>query len=559
MALHRFGRSNALALLLVTAAALVPVSLSSTQAEAAVNVSPGSCGTVLLAGSSWLGGNGVDVKSNGPDEGTSSDCSSSLSYVNGVQAGEEWQCPELINRLYLTRGWITATWHGDAGQQLYDDTPSNLTKQPNGSVSYLGPGDVVIINVYHNNTPDGGHALIVNDSSDVSSGTVDLVSQNGGDPTNATPQVSGTISGGSVTVGGGGDGWSYSTIGVVHAPTSFTPPANGTFVQLQGTTEIYEMAGGAPLYVSSWAAVGGPQPYQTLTQAQWNTLNAVPANGTFIRTASNLAIYEVAGGAPLYVSSCAAIEGGCTDTVDVDPWDLANITNPDAHLNAVPTNGTFVRNATSLAIYEVAGGAPLYVSSCAAIPGGCTDPVNIDPWDLANISNPTAHLNAVPANGTLIRTASNLAIYEVAGGAPLFLSSCTAIPGGCTVTVNVDPWDLANITNPAAHLNPVPASRTFIRSGAAGAYYRVAGGYPFRISNCGAIGGCDNPVTVDPWDLNHLKNPSAHLRTRPRNGTVVRCYPSRTYWSFTAGKRHRAKASSRAVAVDNSSVRHFPI
>ncbi len=140
----------------------------------------------------------------------------------------------------------------------------------------------------------------------------------------------------------------------------------------------------------------------------------------------------------------------------------------------------------------------------------------------------------------------------------MYVSSCSAIPGDCADTVNVDPWDLAHIANPASHLRPVPADRTFIRSGTAGAYYRVAGGYPFRISNCGAIGGCNNPVTVDPWDLTHLKNASAHLRSRPRNGTIVRCYPSRKYWSFTSGKRHRVKASSRAVAVDNSSVLRFP-
>ena len=189
-------------------------------ASAAPSVNPGSCGSVLLAGSAWLGGHGVDVKSNGVDEGLGSDCSTAHSSVNKVPAGEEWQCPELVNRLYLTQGWIHATWGGDAGQPLWNSTPGNLSKQPNGKVSYLGPGDVVIINVFDNGTPDGGHALVVNDSSHVTSGTVDLVSQNSGAPGNAQPQVSGTISGGKVSVGGGGGGWTYQTIGVVHAPAA---------------------------------------------------------------------------------------------------------------------------------------------------------------------------------------------------------------------------------------------------------------------------------------------------------------------------------------------------
>ncbi len=214
-------------------------------ASAAPSVNPGSCGSVLLAGSAWLGGRGVNVKSNGADEGLGSDCSSAHSYVNGVLAGDEWQCPELVSRLYLSQGWIHATWAGDAGQPLWNNTPGNLSKQANGQVSYLGPGDVVIINVFDNGTSDGGHALVVNDSSHVTSGTVDLVSQNSGAPGNAKPQVSGTISGGKVSIGGGGGGWTYQTIGVVHAPS--TQQGVLDFIKTKNTgsgkVELFEIPG----------------------------------------------------------------------------------------------------------------------------------------------------------------------------------------------------------------------------------------------------------------------------------------------------------------------------
>ena len=73
--------------------------------------------------------------------------------------------------------------------------------------------------------PDGGHALVVNESSGVTSGSVNLVSQNSGLTTNSEPVATGTFSGGSVTVDGGGGGYSYTTIGVIHAPTG--PPTNG--------------------------------------------------------------------------------------------------------------------------------------------------------------------------------------------------------------------------------------------------------------------------------------------------------------------------------------------
>jgi hypothetical protein len=235
---------------LVTGIQLLAVAAASAQPT-------GNCGDVLLAGSNWLDGGGVNVNSNGADEGTGSDCSSSISYVNGVEAGQQWQCVEMINRLYLTKGWINSTWTGDAGPAFYNNAPASLAKQANGSVSYLGPGDVVIINVFLNGAPEGGHALVVNDSSAVTSGTVDLVSQNSGYGSTAEPQVTGTISGGSVSVGGGGNGWTYTTVGVVHAPQSGPPPPSGdlSFVRLNYYT--------GQTQVVTYSAASG---YQTLTQ-----------------------------------------------------------------------------------------------------------------------------------------------------------------------------------------------------------------------------------------------------------------------------------------------------
>jgi hypothetical protein len=86
---------------------------------------------------------------------------------------------------------------------------------------------------------------------------------------------------------------------------------------VSGTTAIYEIAGGAPLYVSSWTPFGGPQPYSVISQAQFDALNPVSANGTMIRSAQTGAIYIVAGGAPLWVSSCAGFNG-CAGDVNVD-------------------------------------------------------------------------------------------------------------------------------------------------------------------------------------------------------------------------------------------------
>ena len=146
---------------------------------------------------------------------------------------------------------IDATWLGSAGPTFYDNAPASLSKQANGSVSYLGPGDIVVINVFYNGVADGGHALVVNSGSDVSSGTVNLVSQNSGYDTSTLPVVPGTISNGSVTVGGGGSGYTYTTIGVVHAPkpavastpisTAPTKVSNGVvYLSLKNPTPVFD-------------------------------------------------------------------------------------------------------------------------------------------------------------------------------------------------------------------------------------------------------------------------------------------------------------------------------
>jgi hypothetical protein len=171
-------------------------------------------GTVELSGTNWLGGNGVDIYSNGG----SVDNDAGNEYVTNsagasVLSGEEWQCVELINRLYLNRGWITAHWSGD-GDELYANTPKGLTKQANGSITELDPGDVISLGDTTTGTKDddGGHAAIV---SSVSGSTVELVNQN-------TPAVdsSATLSKGTLTM----SGWAgYDVIGAIDAPASPTP------------------------------------------------------------------------------------------------------------------------------------------------------------------------------------------------------------------------------------------------------------------------------------------------------------------------------------------------
>jgi hypothetical protein len=190
------------------------VATSDAGAHGASTAKGTSCGVITIRASQWLGGHGVHVHSNGASEGSDGSCASGFTYVGGVVAGYRWQCVELVNRLYLTRGWIDNTWGGDAGTPFWQATPTGLAKQANGRVSYLGAGDVVDLKVFYNGRFMGGHVFVVNTSHRVASGTVGLVSQNN----SGVSSKPGSISNGRVTVSGSGGGWTYKVIGVIHAP-----------------------------------------------------------------------------------------------------------------------------------------------------------------------------------------------------------------------------------------------------------------------------------------------------------------------------------------------------
>ena len=264
--LHRaqVGRSRRLAGLLtaflMTVAAVGLPLLSSSPAAA---VAPGACGSVLLSGGSWLTslGGGVDVKSNGANQGTGTSCAGSGAY------GLQYQCTELINRLYQTKGWVNGTWSGNGGRSsegatdsMYDRAPANLTKEPDGSITYLAPGDVVSINEYNNSNfvPDG-HVFVVDTPGVVTSGTIALVSQNSGNSTNATPQRTATFTNGTLTLANSGS-YSYPVIGVVHAPTdAASGGSSASHVYSHGPTD-FNGDGVSDLVVDSggqWAAFSG--------------------------------------------------------------------------------------------------------------------------------------------------------------------------------------------------------------------------------------------------------------------------------------------------------------
>jgi len=330
-------------------------------------------------------------------------------------------------------------------------------------------------------------------------------------------------------------------------------PADGSFVSYQGN--VYRIAGGAPLYVSNWAAVGGAQPTTPLSAAQWSALSPVPANGTVLDTTSD-GVFVVAGGAPLYLSNFNAVPGSAADGVAVDNWDVENAGSGPSHLNPVPADGT-VLAANGDGVYVVAGGAPLYLSNYASVPGSAGAQVTVDAWDVENAGSGPSHLNAVPSDGTVL-AATGDGVYVVAGGAPLYLSNYASVPGSAGAQVTVDAWDVENAGSGPSHLNAVPADGTFLET-SSGNIYRIAGGAPFAVSSWSVFGGQQPYAMVDEWDIDNITNPAAHLNAAPADGTIVEGLPSDSYWSFSGGLRTSAAAASGAVSVDDVGLAAFPL
>jgi surface antigen len=119
-------------------------------------------GAVLVPGTDWMGGAGVDVYSNGRI-GCVNSCNTMTDF------GIAYQCVELVERFLMTKQWSPKIW-GDAWQ-LYDNaSEASFDKHKNGSGYIPVAGDVI---VWHNG--GDGHVAIVEW---VANGNIGWVEQN---------------------------------------------------------------------------------------------------------------------------------------------------------------------------------------------------------------------------------------------------------------------------------------------------------------------------------------------------------------------------------------------
>ncbi len=155
----------------------------------------------------WPGGfRGVPVFSNGLS-GSFTACLHRTRTPRGriVTDGYAWQCVELVDRLYLSKGWISSAWRGN-GNQMFYTAPRYLRRQRQGHITYLHAGDVVSFD-----SPWGGygHAAVI---AAVRHGYVTIINQN----TNRSETISHAYIRRGRLLMIGWRGW--RVIGVVHRP-----------------------------------------------------------------------------------------------------------------------------------------------------------------------------------------------------------------------------------------------------------------------------------------------------------------------------------------------------
>ena len=454
-----------LTLAMVSLGILVP---TPTPAEAA------TCSAVEIAAGSWLGGAGVTVHSNGADQGTGSSCAGLSTATPGVQDGYGWQCVELASRLYAVKGWGRVYADGGAAAGVYrygaEYIPEGspwLNFHRNGSGYLPVPGDLII-----ESYPGGwGHVSVVEHT--VGSAAY-AVEQNASANGRHTYTLSGSTLSGQ---------YAGSVRGFMHAPLNKAgggspvagpaPVTNGSFVSITGHGEVYRIAGGAPVYVSNWAAFGGPKATIVISQAAFNALPQSPADGTFVLGAQRGEVYRFAGGAPVYVSTWAAFGGAQpTMTVDQAAIDKAGSGGVWNHVSYRPADGTFVVGAQRGEVYRFAGGAPLYVSTWTPF-GGPQPTVAVDQVALDRagaVSAGFSHVLQPPANGTFVTGLPSGRVFRVTSGIATWVANWTPY-GGAQPTVAINDVDLDDAgagialqhlisAAPVATLNVLPTTTT---------------------------------------------------------------------------------------------------
>jgi CHAP domain len=160
----------------------------------------------VLYGTAWFNGSGVNVCSDANGGGSDPTCGGQ-EHVGGI-SGAWWQCVELAQRFYKTLGWYSGTFKSvNVAADIYANAGGlHMTRQANGKITSIVPGDMIVHGTHDKYSPRAGHVAIVDH---IVGSTVYAVQEN----VAGKPATTYTLSGGTLSGGSGTD-----ILGIVHSP-----------------------------------------------------------------------------------------------------------------------------------------------------------------------------------------------------------------------------------------------------------------------------------------------------------------------------------------------------
>jgi Fibronectin type III domain len=189
------------------------------------------------------------------------------------------------------------------------------------------------------------------------------------------------------------------------------PPTDGSFVTTPDS-RIWQIVGGAPIYVDNWAPFGGPQP--TIPVTTLSGFNTYPADGTAFNAQPSGQDWEVVGGATLAVDNWSTLGNPRTFIVNDGALTAAEQLS-FGHLRQFPLDGTALNARPSGQGWEVVGGAALAVDNWATL-GNPTTTLVVDAALTASTQYSFGHLVQFPADGTVLRAEPSATTWTVNGG-----------------------------------------------------------------------------------------------------------------------------------------------
>jgi surface antigen len=180
---------------------------------------------------------------------------------------------------------------------------------------------------------------------------------------------------------------------------AYKPPPSGSFVKVRETGALYRLVSKTPTRVTNVTGLGTIRPYLIASTSLAALPRSIP-EGMFVQGSIRRDIFRITGGAPVYVKTWASV-GGTKPYLRVDQRaiDLAGTGGDYNRMSKVPRDGTTLRALSSGKLYVVKAGRALSFSDWSQI-GGYRPAGPVDPSSIMYAGKPPQYIH-LAGTGTI--------------------------------------------------------------------------------------------------------------------------------------------------------------